>query len=331
VLLQSLAAEAERRAREEDERRARKATLARTRAQASAARSGTPEPPSGRRHMDIQTETFLEVLSDRPPEVEAAAQTDALLDRPPTPLFVPTVSGVDAVTQVEAGELFDFDYEVAPLLDVLVGKTLEAALLEVAQEAELAAIRARQAEFEAVRSAEAAEVQRLEAEVRRRAAEKERRVAQERARVQREADVRSKVAAAAFARTCVGAMRGAAFDRLREGGFFYEPLRREIQTQLLPAVYEGVARSLTVRQEAAAVVLDDLLAAALAAAKARYADVLDARRAAAEAEAEQVRAAAAAAAAAVAAAAAASLEGGEEGAAEGEGEPADGEADGEEE
>jgi hypothetical protein len=32
---------------------------------------------------------FLEVLSDRAPEEEAGVQTDAHLDRPPEPIFVP--------------------------------------------------------------------------------------------------------------------------------------------------------------------------------------------------------------------------------------------------
>ncbi len=39
-------------------------------------------------------------------------QTDAFLDRPATPLFVPAKMGVDATTQIEAGDLFDFDFEV---------------------------------------------------------------------------------------------------------------------------------------------------------------------------------------------------------------------------
>lgn len=34
------------------------------------------------------------------------------MDRPPSPLFVPGKSGVDADTQVVVGELFEFDLEV---------------------------------------------------------------------------------------------------------------------------------------------------------------------------------------------------------------------------
>lgn len=52
---------------------------------------------------------------------------------------------------VRAGELFDFDTEVEPLLEVLVGKVLEQALCEVLEEEELEAMREHQTHFEAIR------------------------------------------------------------------------------------------------------------------------------------------------------------------------------------
>ena len=54
-----------------------------------AALSRTPPPVAGRRHAEANTEVFLEVLSDRAPEEEAGVQTDAHIDRPPEPVFVP--------------------------------------------------------------------------------------------------------------------------------------------------------------------------------------------------------------------------------------------------
>lgn len=36
------------------------------------------------------------------------------------------------------GELFDFDYEVEPILEVLVGKILEQSMMEIMEEDELA-------------------------------------------------------------------------------------------------------------------------------------------------------------------------------------------------
>ena len=104
----------------------------------------TPEPVEGRRHMDIQTEQYLEELVDTVPESDVTTQTDAFMDRPPTPLFVPMKIGIDVQTQIEDGDLFDFDFEVEPILEVLVGKTLEQGLMEVMEEEELAAMRAHQ-------------------------------------------------------------------------------------------------------------------------------------------------------------------------------------------
>ena len=58
----------------------------------------------GRKHIDIQTDAYLEELTDTVPEVDNNTQTDAFLDRPPTPLFVPQKTGLDATTQIENGE-----------------------------------------------------------------------------------------------------------------------------------------------------------------------------------------------------------------------------------
>lgn len=41
-----------------------------------------------------------------------STQTDPFRDRPATPLFIPKKAGLDATTQIEAGDLFDFDFEV---------------------------------------------------------------------------------------------------------------------------------------------------------------------------------------------------------------------------
>ena len=64
----------------------------------------TPEAVDGRKHMDIQTDQYLEELTDTVPEADNQTQTDAFLDRPPTPIFVPQKSGQDATTQIENGE-----------------------------------------------------------------------------------------------------------------------------------------------------------------------------------------------------------------------------------
>jgi len=100
---------------------ARKA-VARSEAQKKAKmatkRSSTPPAVPGRVHMDMQTEDFLEELTDKPVEIDAETQTQAFMDRPASPLFVPTRIGQDMVTQIMPGDLFDFDLEVEPILEV---------------------------------------------------------------------------------------------------------------------------------------------------------------------------------------------------------------------
>ena len=69
-------------------------------------------------------------------------------------------------------QLFDFDLEVQPILEVLVGKVTEQALIEVMEEEELASLRDKQKIFEEMREAELQEQQRLEEMERRRKHEK---------------------------------------------------------------------------------------------------------------------------------------------------------------
>merc|ERR1719160_1743827 len=149
------------------------------RANQTKRRPGTPDATMGRKHMDIQTDSYLEELTERTVEFEAETQTDFLLDRPPSPLFMPAKVGVDIETQIEEGELFDFDREVEPVLEVLVGKTLEQSMMEVLEEEELESIRRHQEEFEQLRNAELLEVQRMEAAEQRRAEELARRMQQQ--------------------------------------------------------------------------------------------------------------------------------------------------------
>lgn len=64
-------------------------------------------------------------------------------------------------------QLFDFDTEVQPILEVLVGKTIEQALMEVIEDEEIAIIKHQQRMFLEVRAGEKAELERLVEEERR--------------------------------------------------------------------------------------------------------------------------------------------------------------------
>eukprot|EP00967_Tisochrysis_lutea_P151538 scaffold294995_cov26-Tisochrysis_lutea.AAC.2 len=269
----------------------------------------TPDAVAGRKHMDVQTEQYLEELTDRPVEVEVDTQTDAFLDQLPAPIFVPMKTGIDAETQVEDGELFDFDAEVEPILEVLVGKTLEQSMMEVMEEEELANMRQHQEHFEQIRNAELAETQRLEAAEQRRVDEKDRRVQQEQERVAREKAVTAKVAARTFTKGFLSELQSAVVENLKDAGYFYDPLEAEVREDFVPWLLDAMDEQVD-QMRIARAIADQLIAAAggrqaemLAEAAKMAAELREAKASKAKAKAEAEAAAEAAAAATAAAAA----------------------------
>eukprot|EP00761_Pharyngomonas_kirbyi_P003324 gb/GECH01003328.1/.p1 GENE.gb/GECH01003328.1/~~gb/GECH01003328.1/.p1 ORF type:complete len:315 (+),score=75.70 gb/GECH01003328.1/:1-945(+) len=207
------------------------------------------EPVEGRQHLEIQTEQYLEEITDRPIESDVEVQTEVLLDRPPPPVFVPQKSGEDVGTQIEDGELFDFDTEVEPLVEVIVGKTLEQSVLEVMQEDEMEQLEQQQQEYERKRNMELAETQRLEAAEQRRWEEKERRKEQERKRVAQEREARHKLTAMATAKSVMRTMETKVMDDLTERGFFYDAVERSVDTEFMPWLIDQVKEQRHARQQ----------------------------------------------------------------------------------
>lgn len=204
---------------------------------------------TGRKAMEIQTEMFLEEITDRVIEEDVGTQTDPFMDRPDSPLFIPEKSGVDAFTQIEE-DLFDFDFEVEPILEVLVGKTLEQSMLEVMEEEELAEMKAHQLAYEQKRNAELAETQRLEATELRRHQEKEHAKQKERERLQKQQIAKQKLASRAFARQAFTNLEGRVLEKLEDQGYFYDQVHREVETEFIPWIKQQVSSHLDKRRKA---------------------------------------------------------------------------------
>ncbi|XP_038582600.1 radial spoke head protein 3 homolog [Micropterus salmoides] len=213
-------------------------------------RPSTPDALQGRKHIDVQTDLYLEELSDVIVATDIECQTDAFLDKPTTPLFIPAKSGKDVETQIEEGELFDFDREVQPVLEVLVGKTIEQSLEEVMEEEELACLRAQQRAFEELRNNELAEVQRLQEQERRHSQEKERRIAEQKEVLKKERETAEKIAARAYTQQYLADLLPAVFTSLRSHGYFYDPVEKEIETDFFPWLMAEVNNTLEKRYTA---------------------------------------------------------------------------------
>jgi hypothetical protein len=237
----------------------------------------------GRKHIDVQTELYLEELSDRVEEADVDVQTDAFLDRPPSPMFVPAKTGTDIATQIMKDDLFDFDLEVKPILEVLVGKTVEQALLEVMEEEELANMRAQQRAFLELRNAELVEQQRLEEQERRHRLEKEERMKQQREILRKEKETADKIAARAFAQSYLADLVPSVFGTLADNGYFYDPVERDIEQGLLPWLSEEVAKNLG-KSVTARTLLDHIIREIIKTRSSAWAEADAIKKAAEEAE-----------------------------------------------
>ncbi|XP_052753263.1 radial spoke head protein 3 homolog B isoform X2 [Galleria mellonella] len=223
--------------------RTRRRALAR-RAAAARLRPGTPPPAPGRRHHPIQTDYYLEELFDKGVEMEVGVQTDLFVDRPATPVYVPAKTGADAFTQIYPGDLFDFDLEVQPILEVLVGKTTEQALAEVAQEEELATLREQQRRYCELRDAELAERQRLAAQDLRLHQEKERRVAEARVAQSAAQEARERAAAGVLVQGYVAELLPSVLAGLRDHGYLVDRVHTGVEEEFMPWLVEEVSKEI---------------------------------------------------------------------------------------
>eukprot|EP00931_Biecheleriopsis_adriatica_P070329 TRINITY_DN4410_c0_g1_i1.p1 TRINITY_DN4410_c0_g1~~TRINITY_DN4410_c0_g1_i1.p1 ORF type:complete len:506 (-),score=163.45 TRINITY_DN4410_c0_g1_i1:233-1630(-) len=247
------------------------------RANQTRKRPGTPEAVPGRKHTDIQTDSYLEELTERVVEFEAETQTDFILDRPPSPLFMPAKIGIDIETQIEDGELFDFDVECEPILEVLVGKTLEQSMMEVLEEEELASLQRHQEEFEKRRNAELLEVQRMEAAETRRSDETQRRVQQQNAQRERDLSTMKKVLSRSIAQQYLSGLQDILLQDLKDAGTFADKDKLAVESTFMANLLQGVKAHM----EKTAIerkVADSIAASSVTAKLEQHSKVLDIER-----------------------------------------------------
>jgi hypothetical protein len=152
--------------------------------------------------------------------------------------------------------------EVEPLLNVLIGKTLEVSLMEVEEEEELKAIRAdkeryikeRLEEQQRILKDEEAEVARVQ--------QKDELKKREQERVQREREVSAKVFACLSVKALVEKAQKSAFDGMEQSGVFYDPDVKMVEDEFMPWLYKNVDDGYKKVVEAQALV-DEMIMASL--------------------------------------------------------------------
>lgn len=116
--------------------------------------------------------------------------------------------------------------EVQPILEVLVGKTIEQALIEVLEEEELAALREQQRRFIELRAAETAEALRLEEREKRLLAEKDRRMSECEEGLNTQKEMEERIAAAVLMQGYMANLLPSVLEGLESEGFLMDHVKQ---------------------------------------------------------------------------------------------------------
>ena len=140
-------------------------------------------------------------------------------DRPNTPKYIPLPKGKDEATQIIDGELFDFEMEVKPILEVLVGRSVIQAQYELIEEFEREEYLNHKKNYERKREFELNKLQRIEAKYVRQEEEKQRRFKQKEQRQINDIIMQKKLMANVFSKHFLKNLKGNTFRHLQERGF----------------------------------------------------------------------------------------------------------------
>uniref|UniRef100_A0A3P8VLX4 Radial spoke head 3 n=1 Tax=Cynoglossus semilaevis TaxID=244447 RepID=A0A3P8VLX4_CYNSE len=183
-------------------------------------------------------------------------QTDTLPFVPP--IVIPPKTGRDAATQLEERDLIVFDRDVRPVVEILVGKTIEQSLLEVMEEEELAFVRAQQKALQEILNEERAQVHRLQEQERRHREAKESKMAQQWKVLMKEKETAEKIAAWAYTQRYLADLKPTVITTLKNDGFLYDPVERDLETNFMPGLLSEIYVVMEGRQ-AAREVLDTVM------------------------------------------------------------------------
>lgn len=134
--------------------------------------------------------------------------------------------------------------EVQPILEVLVGKTIEQALIEVLEEEELAALREQQRRFLEIRAAETAEAQRIAERERRLQKERDAKLAEYEQGMRDQKEMEERIAASVLMQGYMADLLPSVLEGLEEEGFLTDNIKRDIDESFLPWLMKEVTHEL---------------------------------------------------------------------------------------
>ena len=216
-------------------------------------------PVHGRKHVSMSTMPVTTTIKPKPLTFNKSTQADEHRDRPQSVKKTLPPNSENKETQIEDGEIFNFDIEVEPILNVLTTKTLQLSRMEVLEEEEIEHIKKEQRRFEEARNRELMIVQKFEDVEKRKKEEIDRRVSQQKEKTDISKVYQKKLMSRVFAKEYLSRLKinsfnnllGVSFEKQMEiknrktvkgstSGIFYKPIYRDLQYKVAPDIINKV-------------------------------------------------------------------------------------------
>ena len=182
----------------------------------------------------VCTEKVIDTVRPKPITFEVEVQTDALPPKEQEKLVWPEKTGVDVETQIEDGELFNFDEEVMPLVHIIVSKTIEDSRREVLEEEERAEIQQQQKNYEKLMKEDAERVANIEKNEKEKFEEKKKKKAAKKERIEMTKMFQQKLVSRTLSKNYLSKLMGNSLNTLEKRGIFKKPEVNEYYMELLP-------------------------------------------------------------------------------------------------
>lgn len=172
-----------------------------------------------------------------PEKVDKDTEVDEFWEQPIVSTEKHDKRGVDAATQIEQEDLWDFALAVEPLLEVIVGKTLEQAMREVSEEEELEFLKKRGYDINQSKKREIENVESLEKKAKRLTEVKNNHLKTEQERREQSLTAKRKIASLSAAKGVVEFARQASIVRCKRSRHFLKPEELVFENSVASKVY----------------------------------------------------------------------------------------------
>ena len=182
----------------------------------------------------IFTEKVTTTEMPKPITFEEIIQTDPLPPKPQEPLIWPEKTGIDVETQIEDGDLFNFDIEVEPLVHIILSKTLEESRREVLEEEEIKEMKEQQEKYKNINLEDSNRVKDIENNEKKRYDDMRMKKENKIKRLNMTKMFQQKLTCRTIAKKYISRLLSNTKDSLTERAVFKNPQNNDFFTDLLP-------------------------------------------------------------------------------------------------